>query len=79
MNLGYIRQYLAELPDDKMVSAKELWKIFNAFAPIMTEEQEKQLVESLKSVYEKKFQEFMKEYKKNSPMRAVFRFLIFLP
>lgn len=52
-SLGFIRQYLAELPDDKMVSAKELWKIFCTFQPLMTEEQEKKLVEVLKSVYEK--------------------------
>lgn len=53
MNLGFIRQYLGELPPDKMVSARELWEIFNTFAPLMTEEQEKQLVEALKNVYEK--------------------------
>lgn len=53
MDLGFIRQYLGELPPDKMVSARELWEIFNTFAPLMTEEQEKQLVEALKSVYEK--------------------------
>lgn len=53
MNLGFIRQYLGELPPDKTVTAKELWKIFNSFAPLMTVEQEKELVEALKSVYEK--------------------------
>lgn len=52
-SLGFIRQYLGELPPDTMVSAKELWKIFNSFAPLMTEEQENELVEALKSVYTK--------------------------
>lgn len=52
-NLGFIRQYLGELPPYTMVSARELWEIFNVFAPLMTVEQEKELVEALKSVYEK--------------------------
>lgn len=49
-NLGFIRQYLGELPPDAMVSAKELWEIFNAFAPLMTVEQERELVKSLKKL-----------------------------
>jgi len=50
MNLGFIRQYLGEVPKDTIFTADELWKVFNTFAPLMTKEQEKELVEALKSI-----------------------------
>jgi hypothetical protein len=56
MNLGFIRQYLGELSPDTMVSAKELWKIFNAFTPLMTEEQEKMLITELDKVFTKNYE-----------------------
>lgn len=48
-SLGFIRQYLGELPKDRTFTAGELWEVFEAFAPLMTEEQQKMLVESLKN------------------------------
>lgn len=49
-NLGFIRQYLGEVPPDRTFTAKELWEVFNAFAPLMSEEIEKKMVESLKNL-----------------------------
>lgn len=48
-SLGFIRQFFAEQPTEKTYTAKELWKVFETFAPMMTEEQEKMVVESLKN------------------------------
>lgn len=50
-SLGFIRQYLGECPKDKTFTADELWHVFNAFAPLMTVEQEKSLVESLRKLW----------------------------
>lgn len=44
MSLGFIRQYLGELPPEKTFTAKELWEVFNVFAPLMTKEQEKEVI-----------------------------------
>lgn len=49
-NLGFIRQYLGEVPPDRTFTAKELWEVFNAFAPLMTIEQEKEIVEAIKGI-----------------------------
>lgn len=50
MNLGFIRQFLGELPPDKTFTAKELWEVFETFAPLMSEETEKKLVERLNTL-----------------------------
>jgi len=49
-NLGFIRQYLGEVPPDRTFTAKELWEVFNAFAPLLTKEQEKEIVDAIKGI-----------------------------
>ena len=49
-NLNHLRQYLGELPDNYLISAKELYRIVEVMAPLMTEEQEQQIVKALKSL-----------------------------
>lgn len=51
--ISMLRQWLGELPDDKTFTAKELWEAINSFCPLMTKEQEEQLLISLKFFYEK--------------------------
>lgn len=50
MNLGFIRQYLGEVSPERTFTAKELWEVFNTFAPLMSEEQEKEIVETIKGL-----------------------------
>ena len=47
-HLAEIRQVLAEMPD-KTFTSKELWKLFEVFQPLFTEEQKKQLIEFIKN------------------------------
>jgi len=47
-NLGYIRQYFGELDKNKTFTAGKLWEIFNTFAPLMTPEQEQEIIAELK-------------------------------
>ncbi len=49
-NLGFIRQYLGEVPPERRFTAKELWEVFNTFAPLMSEETEKKLVEAIQGL-----------------------------
>ena len=49
-NLGFIRQYLGEVPPERRFTAKELWEVFNTFAPLMSKETEKKLVEAIKGI-----------------------------
>jgi hypothetical protein len=46
--LGFIRQYLGEQGIYKTYTGTELLRIFNTFAPLMTPEQEKEIIEELK-------------------------------
>lgn len=52
-SLGFIRQFCGEQPKGTMFSAEELWRIFEAFAPLMTEEQEKALKDNLNLIMKK--------------------------
>jgi len=47
-HLAEIRQVLAEMPD-KTFSAKELWELFDAFQPLFTKKQEKELIDHLRN------------------------------
>ena len=49
-NLGFIRQYLGAVPPERRFTAKELWEVFNTFAPPMSKETEKKLVEAIKGI-----------------------------
>lgn len=48
-NLSEIRQVLAEMPEDKTFTAKELWELFEVFQPLFTEEQKDQLIDHLRN------------------------------
>ena len=48
--LGLLRQYLGEQTEGTIYTAKELYAIIEVFAPLMTEEQEKELIEALKKL-----------------------------
>lgn len=49
-DLGLLRQYFGEVPKDKTFTADELWHVFNSFSPLMTKEQEKELIGELKKI-----------------------------
>lgn len=52
-NAGLYRQLFAEMNDSKTFTAKELWKIFDDYTPLFTEEQKKELKDNLNSIMKK--------------------------
>ena len=49
-NAGLYRQLFGEMNDERTFTAKELWKIFDDYTPLFTEEQKKELKDNLNSI-----------------------------
>jgi len=49
--LSSLRQCLGEIPQDRKVTAGELYEMIEIFCPLMTKEQQKQLGEAIKKVF----------------------------
>lgn len=49
-NAGLYRQLFAEMNPERTFTAKELWKIFDDYAPLFTEEQKEELRDNLNSI-----------------------------